>query len=140
MVCPSGCWLWAGADSGDDPKRGGYGKVLPPGERTPESAHRFIYKKFKGPIPKGYDVDHTCRHWNPIRPFMSRRCVNPDHLEAVKPLVNQERRRKDWVWERLRAEYGEELDWACEELGTSISEPPPRSPMMTHADEMQIGA
>lgn len=42
-------------------------------------AHRFSYELFKGPIPSGLHIDHLCRN---------RRCVNPDHLEAVSPKEN----------------------------------------------------
>lgn len=108
VVCPSGCWLWIGADSGDCPSKGGYGRVLPPGagRRTPEAAHRYVYRKFKKKIPKGYDIDHICRRWTPAPyAYGCRRCVNPDHLEAVRPAVNQERRRLDFVMERIRKEY-----------------------------------
>jgi len=42
-------------------------------------AHRFIYEKFKGPIPEGLTLDHSCR--NPI-------CVNPDHMEPVTHAEN----------------------------------------------------
>jgi hypothetical protein len=40
-------------------------------ERT-EGAHRFAHKLLIGPIPDGYDIDHTCR---------IRLCMR--HLEAV---------------------------------------------------------
>lgn len=48
--------------------------------RRPEGAHRLAYEVFVGPIPKGYDIDHTCeRRW----------CVNPAHL---RPQTTQENR------------------------------------------------
>ncbi len=37
-------------------------------------AHRLAYFLVKGPIPDGLQIDHLCRN---------KRCVNPDHLEAV---------------------------------------------------------
>jgi RNA polymerase subunit RPABC4/transcription elongation factor Spt4 len=37
-------------------------------------AHRFSYEHFIGPIPAGLTIDHLCRN---------RKCVNPEHLEAV---------------------------------------------------------
>jgi hypothetical protein len=42
-------------------------------------AHRFAYELAKGPVPDGFDVHHTC---------LTRRCVNPDHLESVTRAEN----------------------------------------------------
>lgn len=68
----SGCWLWTASDNGNDypvfARKEGFGY-----------AHRFSYVTFKGPIPEGCEIDHTCR---------VRCCVNPDHLEAVTHQVN----------------------------------------------------
>lgn len=68
-VCrDTNCWNWTASVM-----KNGYGVG-----RRPEGgrglAHRIIYERFKGPIPDGLDLDHLCRN---------RRCVNPDHLEAV---------------------------------------------------------
>lgn len=60
------CWLWTGSNSGK-----GYG-WFKDGKGT--LAHRYSYEHFVGPIPEGLTIDHLCR---------VRRCVNPDHLEAV---------------------------------------------------------
>ncbi len=89
VVCPCGCWLFIGGDSGN-----GYGRILRPGTRNAMAAHRYVYKQFVGPIPKGWHVDHKCRMWAfDIRDaFVGRRCVNPDHLEAVPHRVNYARR------------------------------------------------
>lgn len=62
----SGCWLWEGSIH----KHTGYGQLAMPGG-VPIRAHRLSYQLFKGTIPKGLDVRHTCD----VRP-----CVNPDHL------------------------------------------------------------
>ena len=67
IVIASGCWQWIGFVNED-----GYGAFR--GEGGTEGAHRWAYRRFKGPIPEGYEVDHLCRF---------RACVNPDHLDAV---------------------------------------------------------
>lgn len=91
VVCPSGCWIWAGGDSGEYGRGAGYGRILRPGTRNAMAAHRYVYQVFVGPIPPGCQVDHICRAWA-WHPTAGRRCVNPDHLEAVPPGVNQVRR------------------------------------------------
>lgn len=62
------CWLWTGALNSD-----GY----PNFGITPNVtllAHRFAYAALVGPIPAGLSIDHLC---------CEKRCVNPEHLEAV---------------------------------------------------------
>ena len=65
------CWIWTST------KSHGYGALTI--EKKPVYAHRFSYQHFKGPIPKGREIDHLCRN---------RLCVNPDHLEAVTKKEN----------------------------------------------------
>lgn len=76
----SGCWLW---DGRLDAEKYAHFQML--GENL---AHRVSYRLFKGNIPAGYEIDHLC-----VVPF----CVNPDHLEAVTPLVNWQRSRSPSV-------------------------------------------
>lgn len=90
-VTPCGCWLWL---SGDDGRgnwwgHGAYGRILRPGTRRVMQAHRYVYETFKGPIPEGYDVDHMCAKWA-LDVKAIRKCVNPDHLQAIPPLLNQQ--------------------------------------------------
>ncbi|HUH22049.1 MAG TPA: HNH endonuclease signature motif containing protein, partial [Gaiellaceae bacterium] len=74
----TGCWNWQGYVN---PRTGYAGMVHYEGRR--DNAHRVYYKKHRGPIPSGLELDHTCQN---------RRCVNPDHLEAVTRPINGRRR------------------------------------------------
>ncbi len=58
------------------------------------SVHRASYEAFIGPIPEGFDIDHTCHKPSECQAGDNcphRRCGNPDHLEAVTKLENTER-------------------------------------------------
>lgn len=73
----SGCWLWTGALT-----TAGYGQF--PGRGAAfrsRLAPRISYQLFRGPIPSGACVLHTCD---------VRCCVNPDHLWLGTHLDNQQ--------------------------------------------------
>jgi len=76
----SGCWIWTRPGTNN-----GYGVLIFEGKR--QGAHRVAYQLLVGPIPNGFTVDHLCR---------VKRCVNPDHLEAVTRQENSSRNRGDW--------------------------------------------
>lgn len=71
---PDGCWEWTGAihpkgypvTISTDNSRNSNGRVYLP--------HRLMAHWFKHDIPDGLEIDHLCKN---------KRCVNPDHLEAV---------------------------------------------------------
>jgi hypothetical protein len=67
----NGCWIWLGKRGGG--RNGEYGHInlRVDGQHKTLKAHRVAYIVFKGPIPAGMTVDHTCS--NPL-------CINPDHL------------------------------------------------------------
>lgn len=74
------CWLWTGARMAN-----GYGYKFmvrnEPGGRV--LPHRYSYELARGEIRAGLEIDHMCH--NPL-------CVNPEHLQAVTPGLNNENR------------------------------------------------
>lgn len=67
-------WLWTGYV---DP-RDGYGRFKPRHNEPAQLAHRLAYQRWVGPIPDDKPVIDHLGH-----PFRLRRCVRPDHLEAI---------------------------------------------------------
>lgn len=94
----SGCWLWTGAV-----KDYGYG-VIGLGRREDgiEKAHRTSYRLYKGEIPDGAVVMHSCD---------TPSCVNPAHLSIGTLSDNM----RDCVHKRrnfIPNNCGENAKWA----------------------------
>ena len=75
------CWEWIGSTG-----KPGYGHIILKGKYV--DAHRISYMLFRGEIPKGLMVLHTCDN---------KKCVNPDHLF----LGTQKDNMAQWARKRL---------------------------------------
>jgi len=74
-------WLWVGYVSPKD----GYGRWKPRHNDLAQLAHRAAYERWVGPISDDYVIDHI------NHPDQYRRCVRPDHLEAITHAENTRR-------------------------------------------------
>lgn len=82
-ILPSGCWEFTGYIHPD-----GYGQL---GRNV--GAHRVAWEVAHGkPVPAELVIDHQCHNLDPTcndnADCRHRRCVNPDHLEAVPTRIN----------------------------------------------------
>jgi hypothetical protein len=121
----TGCILWLGSCGG-----GGYGRISESvrGENA-IPAHRFSYEFFRGPIPDGLQVCHTCD--NPP-------CINPEHLflgtaadnAADKVAKNRQDRGEQIPWSvlteesvrhiRVRRAAGDTLQSLADQFGCTL--------------------
>ena len=69
------CWLWTGARTGPGRDYGHF-RVGRKADLTQRMirAHVWAFESVNGAVPEGLELDHLCRN---------RRCVRPEHLEAV---------------------------------------------------------
>jgi hypothetical protein len=78
---PNGCHHWTGMINATT----GYGTIGL--NNVNNYVHRLAYTIFVGPIPEGMKIDHVCHNGDPKCRgeviCMHRRCLNPEHLEAV---------------------------------------------------------
>lgn len=117
-VLPNGCWEWQSTIN----KRWGYGRFFYEGRQV--HAHRVAHILFKGPIPEGMDVDHQCHNRDlSCKGGVTcphRRCVCPDHIEAVTEKENVRRGRRANSLKTHCAqghEYTEENTWWYKKRG-----------------------
>lgn len=69
------CWLWTGGTNGR-----GYGVMGLERPRRTAYAHRISFELFRGPIPEGAEIAHSCD---------VRNCVNPEHLSLMTRQENE---------------------------------------------------
>ncbi len=87
------CWIWTACLNDD-----GYGLFRYKGRM--HNAHRISYILYRGPIPKGKMVCHTCD---------IPRCVNPEHLFLGDQTANM----RDMVAKKRYADNRGEKNPAC---------------------------
>lgn len=82
------CWVWTKGKLA-----GGYGQVVV--DKQKWTAHRLFYSVYKGPIPEGKLICHTCD--NPS-------CVNPEHLYCG---THTENNRDTYTRDRMPIRHGD---------------------------------
>ena len=86
LVSNTGCWEWTKSLT-----HNGYAQATIKNKNW--KIHRLSYEIYKGEIPIGLCIDHLCEN---------RKCINPDHLEAVTQKENVFRSNKTLAGINLR--------------------------------------
>lgn len=85
----TGCWEWTGPIDAD-----GYG-WFSVRQVNRVKVHRLSLELNQGQIPEGFHAGHTCHDEDPScnggPTCRHRRCINPDHLEAMSSADNTRR-------------------------------------------------
>jgi hypothetical protein len=93
------CWMWTASTSH------GYGVIGTGLGKQTRRAHRIVYVLLRGEIGDGLQLDHLCHDPEtctvPENECPHRRCVNPQHLEAVPGRLNY-RRGRGWSGRNAR--------------------------------------
>jgi hypothetical protein len=87
-VLSDGCWEWTGSTNDQ-----GYATFFVDGKSR--RAFRWIIGQLREPVPEGLEPDHVCHSGDATcaggAHCRHRRCVNPDHGEAVTHAENSRR-------------------------------------------------
>ncbi|WP_145503199.1 HNH endonuclease [Streptomyces sp. CFMR 7] len=88
VAITDGCWTWTAGVH-----RSGYGVFSVQNKQT--YAHRYAYMITKGSIPQDLVLDHVCHGRDATcvsgEQCQHRRCVRPDHFEAISHGENTRR-------------------------------------------------
>jgi hypothetical protein len=77
------CLVWRDGEPTIQGAGGLYGRIYDPALKRSDAAHRVVWRRVYGPIPRGLEVDELCE---------ITLCVRPDHLQLLTKSANVKRR------------------------------------------------